>query len=90
MCFYTLGYGRVFKLAGRSFPWNSHLRGRKVNFAADDVKQSCNIATAALPPLLSSVTAILFSGERLAKNAKATAAAATTTVVPMPQITLSP
>lgn len=42
--FYTLSYGRVrsVKLAGRSFPWNSHLRGRKVNFAVDDVQQSCS------------------------------------------------
>lgn len=46
------------ELAGRSFPWNSHLRGRKVNFAADDVERSWQSRSPPLP--LSSVTAILF------------------------------
>lgn len=55
--FHALSYGRVrsVKLAGRRFPWNSHLRGRKVNFAADDVQQSCSHAAAA-----AAVAAILF------------------------------
>lgn len=73
--FHTLSYGRVrsVKLAGRSFPWNSHLRGRKVNFASrpTSFQQSCSRdrcrrhrrrrRNRGCDP---------FSGERLAKNAR--------------------
>lgn len=31
-------YGHVSKVAGRSFPWSSHLRGRKVNFALQQTR----------------------------------------------------